>query len=373
MDKKRRSCAYRIAIGFLIILIACLLASAIAALSNRDLPPEDHNAQLGALDKARLLEALHLKSTLGDNVWQGWGSEDAPAMIWNRSYEFLVNYEGYIPSGWSRVTEDDLKGQPYYRRKAKEPQNFAVLVGSTWAASMATKQTTDVFLIKTFQNALPIPLKQIFPYRLLIQPSETQIGTLLHETFHVHQYQMTPARITKAESTHKLADAYWASAEPTQSELKKESSILADALKAKTQADKIDLARKFLEARDARRKDQNLSADFLDYERWLEWEEGTAKYVEVAILKQASKSVNYHALPEMQNDPDFKQYLKFNQRWSQELFQLRYQTSSGETEFYMTGLAQAFLLDDLMPGWKEKYWKDNIFLEDILREAIAAN
>jgi hypothetical protein len=39
----------------------------------------------------------------------------------------------------------------------------------------------------------------------------------------------------------------------------------------------------------------------------------------------------------------------------------------------MTGLAQAFLLDDLMPGWKEKYWKDNIFLEDILREAIEAN
>jgi len=37
----------------------------------------------------------------------------------------------------------------------------------------------------------------------------------------------------------------------------------------------------------------------------------------------------------------------------------------------MTGMAQAFLLDALLPDWKEKYWKDGIFLEDLLRTAIA--
>ena len=373
MNEKPKSCTYRIALGILFLLIACLLLATIAAWSNRNLPVEDRSSQLSAIDKARLLEALQLKTTLGDKVWQGWGSDAIPVIVWNRSYEFLVNYNGDIPSDWSRVPDETLNGQPYFRRKSDEPQNFALQVGDQWTASIATKQTTDVFLIKTFQGFLPNPIKQIFPYRLLTQPSETQIGTLLHETFHVYQYQIAPARITKAESMHKLEEKYWSSAEPFNAELKKESNLLADALKAKSQAEKIDLARQFQAARDARRNKYDLGPDLVDYERWLEWEEGTAKYVEVAILKQANLTTDYQVLPALENDSDFKQYRKFDQRWSQELFQLRYQTSTGETEFYMTGMAQAFMLDDLMPGWKEKYWNDNTFLEDLLREALREN
>jgi hypothetical protein len=371
MNKKPKSCVYRIAAGFLVLLLTCLLFATITALSNRNLPGEDHSDKLSAVDKARLLETLHLKTTLGDKVWQGWGSADIPVLVWNRSYEFLVNYNGVLPSDWSRVPNDELNGKPYFRRQAKEPQNFAMRVGDTWAASMATKQTTDVFLIKTFQDVLPMPIKQVFPYRLLLQPSETQIGGLLHETFHVYQYQISPERIAKAESIHKLGDQYEAASEKSQTEWKKESVLLADALKAKTRKEKVEFVRQFLTTREARRKDYGFSADFVNYERWLEWEEGTAKYVEVAILKQANVATNYQVLPAMENDSDFKRYQNFKQRWAQELLQLRYQTSSGEIQFYMTGMAQAFLLDDLMSGWKEKYWNDNTFLEDLLREAIA--
>jgi hypothetical protein len=38
----------------------------------------------------------------------------------------------------------------------------------------------------------------------------------------------------------------------------------------------------------------------------------------------------------------------------------------------MTGMAQALLLNDLMPDWKVKYWSDDVFLEDLLRAAITA-
>jgi hypothetical protein len=207
----------------------------------------------------------------------------------------------------------------------------------------------------------------------LIQPSETQVGALLHETFHVYQYQMAPERITEAESVHKFGERYDSSAEAFHSELKKESAVLADALNEKTQDEKIKLVQQFLGMRDARRKDHSLSADLIEYERWLEWEEGTAKYVEVAILKQAGMSTEYSPIIGLKDDPDFKEYRKVKQRWAQELFQLRYQTVAGETEFYTTGMAQAFLLDDLMPDWKVKYWKDTIFLEDLLREATIEN
>jgi hypothetical protein len=354
----------------LALLGICLLLAGISASSNQNLPQQEHSKLPSLLDKARLSESAQLKTALGDQVWQGWGSADLPFIIWNRSYEFLFNYTGKPPAEWSLVTDDDIDGAPYFRRKANKPQNFAVQVGEVWSASMATKNTTDVFLIDTFRGMFPSPIKQVFPYRLLLQPSETQIGGLLHETFHVYQYQLAPDRIKKAESIHGLGDQYEAASDAFNGDLKKESQALAKALKAKGREEKIDLASQFLSLREVRRKNYQLSSELVDYERWVEWEEGTAKYIEVAILKKASESPDYPPLREMQKDPDFKAYQKVHQRWSQELIQLQYQTTSGESQFYLTGMAQAFLLDDLMPEWKAKYWNDNIFLEDLLHLAV---
>ena len=362
---------YRILAGLGGLLGLCLFLSIISALGNRNLPVEDRSDHLSTIDKARFSEAMQLKSILGDQVWDGWGSAKIPVIVWNRSYEFLFNYDGKPPSDWSKITDDGINGESYFRRVADEPQNFAVRVGDTWTASMATKQTTDVFLIETFREVFPNPIKQVFPYRLLMQPSETQIGGLLHESFHVYQYHLAPERMATAESIHKRGEQYEAAFEDFSAEFKNESALLADALKAKTQEEKIELARQFLASRDARRNNSQLSNDLIDYEKWLEWEEGTAKYIEVAILRQAGKSTDYQPFPELKNDPEFKQYQNIDQRWSQELFQLRYQTSSGENRFYMTGLGQAFLLDDLLSDWKEKYWEDDVFLEDLLRLAIA--
>jgi hypothetical protein len=358
-------------VGVGILLGVCLLLSVISAISNRNLPAQENPELLSSLDKSRLQEALQLRVALGDEVWPGWGSTKIPVIVWNRSYEFLFDYPGEAPKGWSLITNDNLSGKPYFRRTADDPQNFAVKAGDIWTASMATKNTTDVFMIDTFRDQFPRPIKQIFPYRLLIQPSETQIGSLLHETFHVYQYQLAADRITKAESVHKLEERYESASEAFKAEWKQENVLLANALEAQTAAEKVDLVQQFLATRAARRKDHQLNTELIAYERWLEWEEGTAKYLEVAILKAASESTDYEPLPEMQNDPDFQGYQKFNRRWSQELIQLRYQTTSGETQLYMTGMAQAFLLDELMPDWKDKYWGVDIFLEDLLRMAIA--
>ena len=225
-------------------------------------------------------------------------------------------------------------------------------------------------MIEIFQDMFPSPVKQVFPYRFLLQASETQMGGVLHETFHVYQYRVAPFRMEKAESAHRLGDQYETAFDEFSSDWKQESNLLADALDATTLEDKVNLVREFLSVRDARRDDHQLSKELVDYERWLEWEEGTAKYIELAILKTASESAGYQPLTEMNNDPDFKAYQGFDQRWSQEMFPLRNQTSSGETRFYMSGMAQAFLLDELMPGWKDKYWDEGIFLEDLIRMAV---
>ena len=35
-----------------------------------------------------------------------------------------------------------------------------------------------------------------------------------------------------------------------------------------------------------------------------------------------------------------------------------------------SGMAQAVLLDRLMPGWKDRAWAEGVWLEDLLVEAV---
>jgi hypothetical protein len=44
---------------------------------------------------------------------------------------------------------------------------------------------------------------------------------------------------------------------------------------------------------------------------------------------------------------------------------------SGDLRFYLSGMAQARLLDRLSPGWKDKVLPGPSTLEDLLREALA--
>ena len=46
--------------------------------------------------------------------------------------------------------------------------------------------------------------------------------------------------------------------------------------------------------------------------------------------------------------------------------------TSVDVRFYYSGMAQAFLLDRLMPGWKDRALSDDVWLEDLLADAVGA-
>src|SRR5574341_1366758 len=111
------------------LLLLCLSAAGLSALSNRNLPTGPAALdRLDRLDKVRLQETLHLKRELGEAVWPGWGQADIPMVLWNKEYSCLVGYPD-PPADWDIVAGDDFDGQPYYRRLAQDPQNFAVEIG----------------------------------------------------------------------------------------------------------------------------------------------------------------------------------------------------------------------------------------------------
>ena len=152
---------------------------------------------------------------------------------------------------------------------------------------------------------------------------------------------------------------------------KNETNLLIEAVNAETKAETMKITRQFLEQRDQRHLELGLDPTLLNYERRFEWLEGLAKYVELAIWEQASQSSGYLPISDMVNDPDFKGYETFKSHWNREIQQAKSQSQKeGDVRFYYTGMAQAFLLDRLMPDWKSKIMSDGVWLEDLLRQSV---
>ena len=269
------------------------------------------------------------------------------------------------------MVDDSFKDQSYYRKETENHQNFAVLIDDHWTASMGTKWEADHFLISQFQEMFPSPIDKIIPYRLFIQPTEVQITGVLHETFHVYQALSAPEKLESAEDRYGIEGDYWEIDDQMGDDWKEEVKLLARALDAETDDELKELVAQFLDQRQNRRENHDLNEDMVKFERLIEWEEGLAKYVEIAMWKQAFSSPGYQPTTEMAQDPDFHNYETFERRWRQEIMTMKNQAvQQGDARFYYTGMAQAFLLDWLMPDWKSRIMEENVWLDNLLLETI---
>jgi hypothetical protein len=377
--------------GIAALFVLILLLLGISFLVNRGLPSGSENpAELSSAEKARLSEFSHVRRELGNEVWPGWGTAEIPTVLYNESYAFLVGYsnppDGWIKvpqndrrgGPWTAVPDDTFNGQPYYRQplptSGETPQAFTVKIGDRWATSMTTMEWMEISLANQFrEDMLPPFLVPIFPYplvtRLFIRGSDGYISALAHESFHAYQGTVTEAHLAAAETGVSSAENNYPWAE-TEGAWQTELELLAGALRAETEAETADLARQFLAQRAQRRENATLTTTTTNYERQREWLEGLARYIELEIWRQASL-VNYEPAAAIQDDPDFSDYDGFNNRWTQEIDQMgRMAADWGDGRFYYSGMAQAVLLDRLMPGWKDQALEDGVFLEDLLEAAV---
>jgi len=347
------------------------------------------------MDKARLAEALHLRSELGNSLWPGWGEADIPMIAYNEEYAFLVGYPD-PPAGWTTVPgrsargtewepvpDDAFDGETYFRQKLTSPeaspQAFSVMIGGRWASSLATYDWMRIALGEDFRSQLPPPLRGILPYRLAGRVFLAAAGgpdlyvcATLHESFHAYAGMSNPARLFDAETTYngnKLRypfddDSF---AEDWTGEL----NALADAVQADTDAEAAEWTGRFLTLRRERRGNAELDSGLIAVERGKEWEEGLAKYTELTIWRLAAETADFSPLPAMAADPGFAGYSGFAQQWIHQVEQIRRMgRDGGDTRFYYSGMAQAVLLDRLAPGWKDSILTGDIALEELLAAAI---
>jgi hypothetical protein len=279
---------------------------------------------------------------------------------------------------WSAVPGETFDGQSYYRQplpaSGQTPQAFTVKIGRQYALSMTTREWMEIGLANQFREQLPPFLAPIFPYPLVsglfIRGSDGYISLLAHESFHAYQGMVTEAHLAAAETGVARAEQNypWAATEEAwQIELDR----LEQALRADTQEETAELARQFILHRSNRRVEAGLTLEAVEYERQREWLEGLARYVELEIWRQASLTEDYEPDEAIQGDPDFSGYAGFYNRWIQEIDQMgRMAADWGDGRFYYSGMAQAVLLDRLMPGWKEQILSEGVYLEGLLAAAV---
>jgi hypothetical protein len=383
-----RGCLLTIA-GIILLFVVVIGVSVVA---NRRLPTSSTVVErLSDEDKARLAEIFHLRETLGEVTWPGWGTADIPIIHYNEAYVFLVGYPDppsswvKVPEGkptggpWEPVMDDSFNGETYYRQplpaSGETPQSFAVLIGDRWVGSLATMEWMKIGLTNEIRQDLPPPLAAVFPYTLftgvLLDNSEHYMAAVLHETFHAYTGMVAPARLAEAEHANREESRYpWEDAD-LQEAWQVELDLLADALRADSAQSTADLARQFLDQRTRRRQEAELDELQIAYEQQREWLEGLAKYVELEIWRQAATTPGYRAVESLADDPEFEQYTTYDAHWSREVTQMRRMASdAGEGRFYYTGMGQAVLLDRLLPGWKEQAMQADVFLEALLGAAV---
>jgi len=239
-------------VGFLALMIVCLSTAGLTAWDNARLP--DRSAisdKLSPQEKARLIEAQHLRQSVGGEVLPGWGRTEIPVILYNEDYAFLTDVNSPPPDGWMTVRlnrqrgtawevvpGDDIQGIPYYRQALNsevDPESFTVKIGENYAASLTTFEYYPILMHQQIRNDLPDFVKLVFPYRiatnLLVDSSDQYITLILHEAAHAYQGISAPERLVAGEqANYELDNLYPWEDENLRKDWASELDLLAGAL-----------------------------------------------------------------------------------------------------------------------------------------------
>lgn len=351
--------------GCLTIVVLIILALTLLFISNSgEAGKRDRlfdSERLNDEEKGALEEVLRLQKELGKQVWPGLESL-RPMVLFNDRYEFLLEASN-VTTGWTEVVDDTFVEKPYYRRTADNPQAFALQLGDRWAASLGTREMMNRDYFLGARRQLPSVLAPFFPSKWASISRDLYIVFVLHEIFHAFQASEFPQRFLNANAVYAYEDDYPFHEDQFIEAWNEEGSYLAEALKAKDKNKMFVSIRRFLEAREDRRIKFSLSPELVSFERELEWLEGLAKYAEIKFYElAASQGVSSELFEYKEGIPHWRmEFKRIRNRLGQK---------DGDYRFYLSGMAQARLLDLIRVDWKDIQKKGEFSLEEILRDSV---
>ncbi len=341
--------------------LSAVLLLLLSACANQEAPtPTATLAPTATLDASMGMgeagEAWNLLAQRGGQVWAGWGQPLPPLLISNGSDDYLVGHP-HPPEGFAPAAGVQIDGQPVFRRSGHlvpVPAATAWNVAGVWSVAVPERAQ--------FQAAVD---QALGPGKVTIDPP-AYVRAIVHEAFHAFQFTVTGGQLPSfgADVDEQKMIADLSARSGLGERYDAEGQALANALRATTQVDMLSEAGHFLQLRQDRRA--SLPADAAPYEQSVEWSEGLARYADTVLIRLAGQT-------DYQPSLDSIDYPTPNATWEQFLKDLAQPTLSPDGfrgRYYLLGAGEAFLLDRLLPGWKDQFLAQKQPLETLLQQAI---
>ena len=373
-----------------LVTIALLTASAFYNLTLSS--SSSVTERLTESQKVYIAEYFNLQDQIMKELWPGVVKTQIPVIVYNEEYAFLVGLEdpeaGWlkVPADlhrghkWVEMESDNFQGDSYYYQFLPDPditpENFTVKVGSDWVSTLQTREFAEVSFYNGFKQELPPLISQVFPYKifwnLVMGEAESYVSAMIHEAFHAHQGMISNSKFSRAEIFARRSNEYPWHMETNRTGWSNEADLLMKAYKSESDADIHRYISEFIDVRETRREEAELTEDMIDYEKHREWLEGLAKYTELKIGMVADDTPGYEPVAEIVKLGDFKNYSKRDSYFQKQLSEVqRAAGRSGESRFYFGGMLQAMILDKVAPDWKKEIFDERVFLEDLLKKTIS--
>lgn len=337
------------AIGFLrrtpfgALLVA--LVSSLAALPAADAQANPMSA-IGSADRIRLAEAHRLIAAVGDSVWPGWSAAPMAMLLVTPEREFLL-WHPKPTSDFERAGYDSLLGSDVYTRARRFPPT----------------------LLATFPAVGGVPTIVAGTAEGTGRRSTAWVLTMAHE--HFHQWQTSRpdyyARVAALDLTGGDSTGMWMLNYPfpyKSPEVAAEFEVLARALRAALSDTALGSGeRHVIAVAGARRRLRAVLAErdhrYLDFQLW---QEGVARYTELAVARFAAArftpTAAFVALP------DAEPFATVADRLRREIIETESVSLTNErVAFYPVGAALGLWLDRADPAWRARYLERMLTLE----------
>jgi hypothetical protein len=341
-----------------ICILAAVAALPAQAAGQRGGPAGAPAATFSAADRAVIEEAYHLWRSLGDGLWPGWTKVRMPVLLVAAEHEFAAGFPKPL-RGFEALPDTRCDGAPVQVR--------ARTFDTHLAASFPVEGISAVVIGR--------------PAALEKSPGEWVI-TAAHEMFHVLQYDRGSITRVAALKLGPQDDPSWQLNFPfpykdddvmrlihLQGYLAFQAARSQDTAElrygAGTAAEAAAVYRNVLDRLDATGRSAK-------YSKFQEWTEGGAFYTEYK-LAEAAAGPGYKPTPAFLELPGARGYRAlWEGTYRGKVFLAKHagRAARSRTAFYHLGLAKCLLLDRLDPGWRDRYFGPDGWLDDLLDAAL---
>ncbi|WP_157761321.1 hypothetical protein [Chryseobacterium camelliae] len=294
----------------------------------------------------RLQYVQNLKNYIAKKAWKDFDNNRVTQVYFTDSSSYFFNADTRILQKVKQKTRP-LKGIDMFKTQRIDENPFHMETAVEFTDSTALYFQKPVVMFSDFDTAKEKAGD--------LQSLQQWASMVVHELFHGYQLQHIPTLQYSNQVIHlrssQLQKLYVEQKWFAES-IQLENNLLISLLKVKSGKKLRKGLEQYLSLRDARQKKaESILNDFSIHENFYEKIEGSAKYVELALLE------HYKYFPEntylLTNDPAYKKNAYQNFNLEEEPWQ--YQTE-GINYFYSTGYNLFRILDKLKVGYQTNFF-----------------